>query len=139
MSTRAGRGCKVAGRFPSGLTFLCGFLMILSARGWPLLQVPEPWFWPGTGFDCRRTNEAIGRYSIAVNELQPHFGFVRAPFPRHAVSLAWHFEPPDPQWAELGIHGLKSWGRNLSRKVRETRSSSSQKRSERGREVLEAR
>src|SRR5208282_975100 len=80
MSTRAGRGCKVAGRFPSGLTFLCGFLMILSARGWPLLQVLEPRFWPGTGFDCRRTNEAIGRYSIAVNELQPHFGFVRAQF-----------------------------------------------------------
>ncbi|SRR5271157_1881422 len=80
MSTRAGRGCKVAGRFPSGLTFLCGFLMILSARGWPLLQVLEPRFWPGTGFDCRRTNEAIGRYSIAVNELQPHFGFVRDQF-----------------------------------------------------------
>src|SRR5271157_5351470 len=32
--------------------------------------------------------------------------------------------------AELGVHGLRSWGRNLSRKVRETRSSSSQKRSE---------
>src|SRR5208337_3433046 len=32
--------------------------------------------------------------------------------------------------AELGINGLRSWGRNLSRKVRETRSSSSQKRSE---------
>ena len=31
---------------------------------------------------------------------------------------------------ELGIHGLKSLGRNWSRKVRETRSSSSQKRSE---------
>ena len=31
---------------------------------------------------------------------------------------------------ELGIRGLKSWGRNWSRKVRETRSSSSQKRSE---------
>jgi len=34
------------------------------------------------------------------------------------------------QCVELGIHGLRSWGRNLSRKVRETRSSSSQKRSE---------
>src|SRR5271157_1289 len=32
--------------------------------------------------------------------------------------------------AELGIHGLRRWGRNWSRKVRETRSSSSQKRSE---------
>src|SRR5271166_1703486 len=32
--------------------------------------------------------------------------------------------------AELGIHGLRSWGREKSRKVRETRSSSSQKRSE---------
>ena len=31
---------------------------------------------------------------------------------------------------ELGIHGLKGHGRNWSRKVRETRSSSSQKRSE---------
>ena len=30
----------------------------------------------------------------------------------------------------------ESWGRNWSRKVRETRSSSSQKRSERGQEVL---
>jgi len=40
--------------------------------------------------------------------------------------------------AELGIHGLKSWGRNWYRKVRETRSSSSQKRSERGQEVLAA-
>src|SRR5271157_857941 len=29
------------------------------------------------------------------------------------------------QCIELGIHGLKSWGRNWSRKVRETRSSSS--------------
>src|SRR5208282_488207 len=34
------------------------------------------------------------------------------------------------QRIDLGIHSLKSWGRNLSRKVRETRSSSSQKRSE---------
>jgi hypothetical protein len=32
---------------------------------------------------------------------------------------------------ELGIHDLRSWGRNWSRKVRETRSSSCQKRSER--------
>src|SRR5271157_3587515 len=31
---------------------------------------------------------------------------------------------------ELGIQGLKNWGRNWSRKVRETRSSRSQKRSE---------
>src|SRR5271157_2868357 len=31
MSTRAGRGCKVAGRFPSGLTFLCGFLLALAS------------------------------------------------------------------------------------------------------------
>ena len=31
------------------------------------------------------------------------------------------------QRLELGIHGLKSWDRNWSRKVRETRSSSSQK------------
>ena len=31
------------------------------------------------------------------------------------------------QRIELGIHGLKSWDRNWSRKVRETRSSSSQK------------
>ncbi len=38
--------------------------------------------------------------------------------------------PPLMLRAELGIHGLRSWGRNLSRKVRETRSSSSQKRSE---------
>src|SRR5208337_4252503 len=30
------------------------------------------------------------------------------------------------QRVELGIHGLRSWGRNWSRKVRETRSSSSQ-------------
>ena len=41
--------------------------------------------------------------------------------------------------AELGINGLKSSGRNWYRKVRETRSSSSQKRSERGQEVLAAR
>ena len=40
--------------------------------------------------------------------------------------------------AALGINGLKSWGRNWYRKVRDTRSSSSQKRSERGREVLAA-
>ncbi len=33
--------------------------------------------------------------------------------------------PPLMPRAELGIHGLRSWGRNLSRKVRETRSSSS--------------
>ena len=39
-------------------------------------------------------------------------------------------DPPSMSRAELGIHGLKSWGRNLSRKVRETRSSSSQKRPE---------
>ena len=30
------------------------------------------------------------------------------------------------QRIELGIHGRKSWGRNLSKKVRETGSSSSQ-------------
>jgi hypothetical protein len=36
--------------------------------------------------------------------------------------------PPSMPRAEPGIHGLTSWGRNLSRKVRETRSSSSQKR-----------
>ena len=41
--------------------------------------------------------------------------------------------------AELGVDGLRSWGRNWSRKVRETRSSSSQKRPERGQEVLAAR
>ena len=41
--------------------------------------------------------------------------------------------------AELGIHGLTSWGRKLSRKVRETRSSNSQKWSERGQNVLAAR
>ena len=35
------------------------------------------------------------------------------------------------QRIELGIHGLRSWGRKKSRKVRETRSSSSPKRSER--------
>ena len=34
------------------------------------------------------------------------------------------------QRVELGIHGLKSWGRNWSRKVRETRNSRGQKRSE---------
>jgi hypothetical protein len=34
------------------------------------------------------------------------------------------------QRVELGIHGLKAGGRNWSRKVQETRSSSSQKRSE---------
>src|SRR5208337_4541697 len=38
------------------------------------------------------------------------------------------------QRVELGIHGLKSWGRNWSRKVRETRSSSSQQRPERSAE-----
>ena len=38
-----------------------------------------------------------------------------------------------------GIHGLRSWGRNWSRKVRETPSSSSRKRPERGQEVLAAR
>jgi len=32
--------------------------------------------------------------------------------------------------AEPGIHGLKSWGRNWSRKVRETRSLSNHRRSE---------
>ena len=26
--------------------------------------------------------------------------------------LPWHFEPLDPQWAELGINGLKSLGRD---------------------------
>ncbi len=41
--------------------------------------------------------------------------------------------------ANLGIHGLKSWGRNLSRKVRETPSSRSRKRPECGQEVLAAR
>src|SRR5271157_2532039 len=44
--------------------------------------------------------------------------------------------PPSLPRAELGIQGPKSRGRNLSRKVRETRSSSSQKRSERGQAVL---
>ena len=39
--------------------------------------------------------------------------------------------PPSMSRAELNIHGLRSWGRNWSRKVRESRSSSSQKRSER--------
>src|SRR5208337_3227932 len=38
------------------------------------------------------------------------------------------------QRGELGIHGLKSWGRNWYRKVRETRSSTSQKRPERSAE-----
>jgi hypothetical protein len=38
--------------------------------------------------------------------------------------------------AELGIHGLKSWVRNWSRKLRETRSSSSQRRSERSAEEV---
>ena len=57
-------------------------------------------------------------------------GFVRAEFPHRAVPLVWHFEPPDPQWVELGIHGLISWGRNWNRKVREMCSSSSQKRPE---------
>ena len=38
--------------------------------------------------------------------------------------------PPSMSCAELGLHGLRSWGRNWSRKVRETRSSHSQKRSE---------
>jgi len=47
--------------------------------------------------------------------------------------------PPSMPRAELGIHGLRSWGRNWSRKVRETRSSSSQKRPEQGQEVLAAR
>ena len=47
--------------------------------------------------------------------------------------------PPSMPRAEPGLHGLKSWGRNLSRKVREARSSSSQKRSERGQEVVAAR
>ena len=46
--------------------------------------------------------------------------------------------PPLVPRAELGIHGLKSWGRKKSRKVRETRSSHSQKRPERGQEVLAA-
>ena len=43
------------------------------------------------------------------------------------------------QRVELGIHDLKRWGRNRYRKVRETRSSSSRKRSERGQEALAAR
>ena len=93
MSTRAGRGCRAAVRLASGLTFLRGFLMILSARGWPLLQVLGPRFWPETGFDCRLTNEAIGHLPLQENELLPRFGFVRAQFPHCAVPLAWHFEP----------------------------------------------
>ena|SRR5271166_3763390 len=47
--------------------------MILLERGWPLLFVLEARFRPGTGFDGRRTIEAIGPYAIAVNELQPDF------------------------------------------------------------------
>src|SRR5271157_4384430 len=47
--------------------------------------------------------------------------------------------PPSMPRAELDIHGLRSWGRKWYRKVRETRSSSSQKRPERGQEVLAAR
>src|SRR5271157_6154090 len=58
---RPARAASWQGGPLSGLTLLYGFLMIPSARGWPLLQVQEPRFWPGTGFDCRLTNEAIGR------------------------------------------------------------------------------
>jgi len=62
-------------------------------------------------------------------EHSPHDHF---PLTHHASRLTPHDRrgPPPMPRAELGIHGLRSWGRNLSRKVRETRSSSSRKRSE---------
>ena len=71
-----------------------------------------------------------------------HQGNVVVPFRlQHASRLTPHDRrgPPSMPRAELGIHRPESWGRNWSRKVRETRSSSSQKRSERGQEVLAAR
>src|SRR5271157_1580070 len=92
---------KIRRLFPArSLTFFADFLMFLSERGWPLLQMLGSRSRPGIGFDCRRTIEAIGRYAIAVNEIQPHLGFVRTQFPRCPGPLQ-AFEPPDPKWAEL--------------------------------------
>ena len=71
-----------------------------------------------------------------------HCGAVSFQSEKRGVQVARNGSSEDRKcWqpVELDIYSLKSWGRNWSRKVRETRSSSSQKRSERGREVLTAR
>ena len=71
-----------------------------------------------TGLQVTRSRSGTGRRAVAEDG-------VRRPPPEDRK--CW-------QRGELGIHGLKSWGRNWYRKVRETRSSSSQKRPERSAE-----
>ncbi len=46
--------------------------MTLSDRGWPLPQVLEWRFRCGIGFVRQRGIEAIGRYPLQENKLQPN-------------------------------------------------------------------
>src|SRR5208337_5114371 len=87
--------------------------------------------WPGSPDQpvlcdrCRRGAWSVISLSLA----SPAIG--RCPLlPRHSPLATRHSPPPSMPRAELGIQGLKSWGRNWYRKVRETRSSSSQERPE---------
>jgi len=92
-------GTPGSGRFPSGLTLFCDFPFGTSERGRPLLRMLESRSRPWNGFDCRQAIEAIGRQAvaIAVNELPPHFGFVRAQFPRRPVPLRGILSRPIPR------------------------------------------
>src|SRR5208337_2544825 len=105
---------------------------LLVPRSLPPRRVPF-----GLGLDGNdHAKVRVRRIALETGHLRVNGRVAKAaPRARKGHSLSGtHFLAPGKRGWPFRLHGLKSWGRNLSRKVRETRSSSSQKPPERSAE-----
>ncbi len=107
----------------TGILFPIGFVALVRA-GSPDRPVPS---------DRRSPSPRSLARHLGIHGLKAGAGKSLEKSERRAVQAARNGPSANRQcWQrfELGIQGLKNWGRNWSRKVRETRSSSSRKRPE---------
>src|SRR5208282_119640 len=107
----------------TGILFPIGFVAMVRA-GSPDRPVPYDRWSPSARPPARH---------LGIQGLKAGAGKSLEKSEKRAVQAARNGPSADRQYwqrFELGIQGLKNWGRNWSRKVRETRSSSSRKRPE---------